>query len=49
VRPNSEAYLLEGDLTIKGVTKPVTLNLEFNGAGPGQDYGEVSGYELRSC
>jgi polyisoprenoid-binding protein YceI len=26
-------YLLRGDLTIKGVTKPVTFELEFDGAG----------------
>jgi polyisoprenoid-binding protein YceI len=45
VRPNGEAYLLDGNLTIKGVTRPVSLNLEFNGVSPGQGYGEVSGYE----
>lgn len=45
VRPNGEAYLLDGDLTIKGITKPVTLALEYNGVSPGQGYGEVSGYE----
>jgi polyisoprenoid-binding protein YceI len=45
VRPNGEAYLLDGNLTIKGITKPVTLDLEFNGVSPGQGYGEVSGYE----
>jgi polyisoprenoid-binding protein YceI len=27
-------YLLDGDLTIHGVTKPVTLELELNGVGP---------------
>jgi len=45
VRPNGEAYLLDGYLTLKGVTKPVSLALEFNGVSPGQGYGEVSGYE----
>ena len=45
VRPNGEAYLLDGNLSIKGVTWPVTLNLEFNGVSPGQGYGEVSGYD----
>ena len=45
VRPNGEAYLLNGILTIKGVTRPVSLDLEFNGASPGQGYGEVSGFE----
>jgi polyisoprenoid-binding protein YceI len=45
VRPNGQAYLLDGNCTLKGVTKPVTLDLEFNGVSPGQGYGEVSGYE----
>ena len=45
VRANGEAYLLDGNLTIKGVTKPVSLDLEFNGVSPGQGYGAVSGYE----
>jgi polyisoprenoid-binding protein YceI len=45
VRPNGEAYLLDGNLTLKGVTRPVTLDLEFNGVSAGQGYGEVSGYE----
>jgi polyisoprenoid-binding protein YceI len=45
VRPNGENYLLDGNLTIKGVTKPVSLSLEFYGVSPGQGYGEVSGYE----
>jgi polyisoprenoid-binding protein YceI len=45
VRPNGEAYLLDGNLTIKGITRPVSLDLEYNGVSPGQGYGEVSGYE----
>jgi polyisoprenoid-binding protein YceI len=45
VRPNGQAYLLDGTLTLKGITRPVTLDLEFNGVSPGQGYGEVSGYE----
>ena len=45
VRPNGDAYLLDGNLTIKGNTRPVTLNLEFNGVSPGMGNGEVSGYE----
>ena len=31
IRPNGSDYYLDGELTIKGVTKPVTLELEFNG------------------
>ncbi|HYA67153.1 MAG TPA: YceI family protein [Acidimicrobiales bacterium] len=34
LRPNSDHYVLEGDLTIRGVTKPVSLDLELNGFGP---------------
>jgi polyisoprenoid-binding protein YceI len=45
VRPNGAAYLLNGILTIKGVTRPVSLDLEFNGVSPGQGYGEVAGFE----
>jgi len=29
-----DAFLLDGDLTIKGVTKPVTFEVELNGIGP---------------
>ena len=41
-----DAYELEGDLTIKGVTKPVTLAVEYNGIA--QDpYGNTkAGFEL---
>jgi len=31
VRPNGDAWILDGDLTIKGVTKPVALDFEFLG------------------
>ncbi|UER53498.1 YceI family protein [Kineosporiaceae bacterium SCSIO 59966] len=31
VRPDGEDYLVDGELTIKGVTKPVTLKVEFTG------------------
>ena len=33
VRENGDKYLLDGDLTIRDVTRPVTLDLEFNGSG----------------
>jgi polyisoprenoid-binding protein YceI len=36
-RSGGTAFELDGDLTIKGVTKPVTLTGEFLGAGPGMD------------
>ncbi len=34
LKADGDDYLLAGDLTIHGVTKPVTLKLEVNGIGP---------------
>ncbi|MBP2705430.1 YceI family protein [Microbispora sp. RL4-1S] len=44
VRSDGEAYLLDGELTIRGITKPVTLNLEINGFGTGFDGKPVVGF-----
>ena len=38
-------YVLNGDFTLKGVTKPVSLELEFLGVNPGMGHGEVAGFE----
>ena len=32
VRENGANYFLDGDLTIRNVTRPITLDLEFNGS-----------------
>ncbi|MGV0717483.1 YceI family protein [Mycolicibacterium sp. XJ662] len=45
VRPDGDDYVLDGDLTIKGVTRPVSLALEFNGVNAGMGQGEVAGFE----
>ncbi|MCK0173080.1 MULTISPECIES: YceI family protein [Mycobacteriaceae] len=45
VRPDGDRYALDGELTIKGITRPVTLELEFNGVNPGMGHGEVAGFE----
>ena len=45
VRSEGDKYLLDGDFTLKGVTKPVTLDVEFNGVNPGMGQGEVAGFE----
>lgn len=45
VRPNGDSYRLDGDFTLKGVTKPITLDLEFNGVNPGMGNGQVVGFE----
>src|SRR5579859_3389321 len=34
VKPAEEGFVLEGDLTLKGVTKPVAFDLEVSGFGP---------------
>jgi polyisoprenoid-binding protein YceI len=45
VRADGGNYVLDGDFTLKGVTKPVQLSLEFNGVNPGMGQGEVAGFE----
>jgi polyisoprenoid-binding protein YceI len=40
VRPRGDGYVVEGELTLHGVTRPVTLDLEFNGTG-GDPWGNV--------
>ncbi|MFE3201982.1 YceI family protein [Embleya sp. NPDC055664] len=37
-------YQVDGDLTLRGVTKPVTLELELNGFGTGFDGSPVAGF-----
>ncbi len=39
-------YKLSGDLTIKGVTKTVELDVDFNGVVQGFGGGEVAGFEI---
>ncbi|MET8387187.1 YceI family protein [Streptosporangium canum] len=34
IRPDGDGFLLDGELTLKGVTRPVPLKLEINGFGP---------------
>lgn len=36
-------YVLEGDFTLKGITKPISLVLEFSGTNPGMGRGPVAG------
>lgn len=45
VRRNGDAYLVDGDFTLKGVTKPITLDVEFYGVNPGMGHGQVAGFE----
>ncbi|MCV7229911.1 YceI family protein [Mycolicibacterium komossense] len=45
VAASGDHYVLNGDFTLKGVTKPITLSLAFNGVNPGMGHGEVAGFE----
>jgi polyisoprenoid-binding protein YceI len=44
VRPAGEHFLVDGDLTIRGVTKPITLKLEVNGFSPDPFGGTRAGF-----
>jgi polyisoprenoid-binding protein YceI len=44
VRPDGSDYVLVGDLTIKGVTKQVELELEFDGVSPDPWGGTRAGF-----
>jgi len=44
IRPDGSDFLLDGDLTLKGVTKPVTFKLEINGIGPDAYGGTRAGF-----
>jgi polyisoprenoid-binding protein YceI len=45
VRADGDGYLVDGDFTLRGVTRPITLTLQFNGVNPGMGHGEVAGFE----
>jgi polyisoprenoid-binding protein YceI len=45
VESNGDNYVVRGEFTLKGVTKPITLELEFSGVSPGMGHGEVAGFE----
>src|ERR1700733_14969174 len=44
IKEDGDEYLLEGDLTIRGTTKPVALKLELNGFGPDAYGGTRAGF-----
>ena len=45
VHAKGDDYVLDGEFTLKGVTKPINLTLEFNGTNPGMGHGAVAGFE----
>jgi polyisoprenoid-binding protein YceI len=44
VRQDGDDFLLDGELTIRGTTRPVTLKLEVNGFGPDAFGGTRAGF-----
>jgi polyisoprenoid-binding protein YceI len=47
VRPDGGDFLLDGNLTIRDVTRPVTLKLELNGFGPDPFGGTRAGFSAK--
>ncbi|AMW22053.1 hypothetical protein B5566_17300 [Mycobacterium sp. MHSD3] len=45
VRADGDDYIVDGELTLHGVTQPVSLNLSLEGVGPGAQGGTVAGFE----
>ncbi len=45
-KKSGDEYELTGDLTIRGTTKEVKLNVTFNGATKGMDGNPVAGFEI---
>jgi len=44
IRPDGSDFLLDGELTLRGVTRPVTFRLEVNGFGPDPYGGTRAGF-----
>lgn len=45
LRAEGSDLVVDGDFTLRGVSKPISLTLEFNGVNPGMGQGEVAGFE----
>lgn len=48
VRADGDDYIVDGELTLHGVTEPVSLNLSLEGVGPGAQGGSVAGFEAKT-
>src|SRR4051794_6347162 len=48
VRADGADWVVDGELTIKGITKPVSLALELNGFGPDAYGGTRAGFSART-
>lgn len=48
IKAKGDDWTVEGDLTIKGITKPTTLDLELNGFGPDAYGGTRAGFSAKT-
>ncbi|SFF53945.1 YceI family protein [Blastococcus tunisiensis] len=48
VRAHGEDWVVDGELTLKGITKPVSLELELNGFGPDAYGGTRAGFSAKT-
>ena len=46
--PKSGDFVIDGEFTLRGVTRPITLEVEFNGVNPGMGNGPVAGFEAKT-
>jgi polyisoprenoid-binding protein YceI len=47
IRPHGDHFLVDGELTIRGITRPITLTVEVNGFGPDPYGGTRAGFSAR--
>ena len=48
ITPKDGDFEVEGEFTLRGVTRPITLDVEFNGVNPGMGNGPVAGFEAKT-
>lgn len=49
VTEDLNGYVIDGDFTLRGVTKRIALSLVFTGVSPGMVQGEVTGFRAFGC
>ncbi|MFC9663036.1 YceI family protein [Nocardia sp. NPDC127606] len=47
-RGEGSDFVVDGEFTVRGNTKPVTLEVEFVGVSPGMGNGQVAGFEAKT-
>ncbi|WP_182346413.1 YceI family protein [Tomitella gaofuii] len=45
IRAKGDAHVLTGEFTLRGVTKPIEMDLELTGINPGTGDGPIAGFE----